>query len=322
MANLAETIEVRVAGRSAAAEGVVQLELRCAQGRPLPAFEPGAHVDVFLDNGLVRQYSLCNFQPAPDTYEIAVGLAAPSRGGSQHVHESIRVGDVLRISLPRNNFGLAPDASSFVFVAGGIGITPILSMIRWCVMQHRPWRLLYTARSMRRAAYLEQLSNLGAGRIAFHFDEEQRGYADMDRYLHGLSQGEHVYCCGPEPLMQAVEKAAVGHPRHALHFERFAAPAADVGRPLPDTAFQVRLRKSGLSLSIEPGHSILETLEQAGVSLPFACREGLCRSCETPVCAGVPDHRDYVLSDEERAGNKTMMICVSRSKTPILELDI
>lgn len=315
--------EVVVADRRDGADKVVQLELRSAAGRPLPAFEPGAHVDVFLNNGMVRQYSLVNFQPEPETYEIAIGLADNSRGGSRHLHDTVRVGDVLRISPPRNNFVLVPDARSYVFIAGGIGITPILSMIRWCEMQRKQWRLLYTVRSRQRAAYHQQILGLGADRVEFHFDDEQQGFADVARYLEGVDPAEHVYCCGPEALMQAVEQAASAHPAQALHFERFSAPAACAsGEAVPDSPFLLRLRRSGRVFSVEAGKSILDTLEQAGVSLPFSCREGLCRSCETPVCSGEPDHRDYVLSDEERAANATMLICVSRSISPTLELDI
>lgn len=323
MSSTPATIQVLVAERNEGADGVVQLELRRVDRRPLPAFAPGAHVDVFLPNGMVRQYSLVNFQAEQASYEIAVGLADKSRGGSLHVHDAIRIGDVLQISQPRNNFVLVPDASSYVFIAGGIGITPILSMIRWCAMHHKPWRLLYTVRTRQRAAYYQQLLGLGADRVEFHFDEEKQGFADVTRYLDGLTVSEHVYCCGPEALMQAVENTASAHPAHALHFERFSAPAAGVpSQSLADSGFLVRLRRSGRALSVEPGKSILETLEEAGVGLPFSCREGLCRSCETAVCSGVPDHRDYVLSDEERAANATMMICVSRSKSPMLELDI
>lgn len=322
MSNLLNTITVKVVDRTVGADGVVQLELKSTTEMPLPPFEPGAHVDVYLANGLVRQYSLCNFQPEPDSYEIAIGLTELSRGGSIYMHEKVTIGDTLQISAPRNNFALVPDASRYVFVAGGIGITPILSMIRWCEMSHKNWQLLYTVRSRKRAAYLEQLLAFGGDRIHLHFDDEKDGYADVKQYLSHLGEGDHVYCCGPEPLMNAVEQATLGHPRHAVHFERFSAPASDAATTATDTAFVVRLKRSNMDVSVSADKSILESLEEAGISLPFSCREGLCRSCETAVCSGVPDHRDYVLSDEERDSNQTMMICVSRSKSPILELDI
>jgi ferredoxin-NADP reductase len=320
MSNMSDTIEVQVVDRTVGADGVVQLELKNTNGKPLPPFEPGAHVDVHLANGLIRQYSLCNFQPEPDTYEIAVGLAEMSRGGSSYMHDKVAIGAIFQISVPRNNFVLVPDASTYIFVAGGIGVTPILSMIRWCEMSHKNWQLLYTVRSRKRAAYLEQLLAFGGDRIHLHFDDEKEGYADVKQYLACLREGDHVYCCGPEPLMNAVEQATLDHPRNAVHFERFAAPASDASTP--DTAFVVRLKRSNMDVPVSADKSILESIEEAGIALPFSCREGLCRSCETTVCSGVPDHRDYVLSDEERDSNTTMMICVSRSKSSILELDI
>ncbi|RJG02570.1 PDR/VanB family oxidoreductase [Noviherbaspirillum sedimenti] len=315
-----ETYEVVIAERAIGADGVVQLELKTSDGRPLPDFEPGAHIDVHLPNGLVRQYSLCNYQPAPDTYEIAIGLADASRGGSTYVHESVLEGHKLQISAPRNNFALVPDASTYVFIAGGIGITPILSMIRWCEMSRKRWRLLYTVRSRKRAAYLDQLLAFDRDNILLHFDDEKQGYADVAKFIADLDAQDHIYCCGPEPLMNAVEKSAHAHPKHAVHFERFSAPSSD--KQAPSDTFVVRLIRSKLEITIPEDKSILECLEDAGVLMPFSCREGLCRSCETAVCAGVPDHRDYVLTDEEQASNKTMMICVSRAKSSVLDLDL
>ena len=320
MAAAPDMLTARVTGRRTVATGVVELELKSPNGESLPSFEPGAHIDVHLDGGLVRQYSLANFQPDPDSYTIAIGLADASRGGSRYVHDSVAVGDELRIGLPRNSFPLAPEAEGYAFVAGGIGITPILSMVRWCEMARKPWRLLYAARSRQRAAYAEELVALGGGRVRLHFDDETGQMADLAGFLARLRRDEHVYCCGPEPLMQVVATQTAAHPADCVHFERFSAaeaPAAGGNRP-----FRVRLKSSGRELQIDAGSSILDALEQAGIDHPFACREGLCRSCEAEVCSGLPDHRDYVLSDAEKASNRMMMVCVSRARDDCLELNL
>ncbi|MCX7146590.1 MAG: ferredoxin reductase, partial [Sulfuritalea sp.] len=237
-----DALHVRVAMRRAIADGVVELELRPTENRPLPGFEPGAHIDVHLANGLLRQYSLTNFQPAPDSYTIAVGLAEASRGGSRYVHDSVAVGEVLQISLPRNNFPLAADAAGYSFIAGGIGVTPILSMVRWCELSRKPWHLLYSARSRQRAAYAEELAALGGGRVHLHFDDSAGGFADIGAFLASLRTEDHVYCCGPEPLMQAVSRTTFSHPVNQVHFERFTAAVANA--PAPNAAFTVRLRQS------------------------------------------------------------------------------
>lgn len=320
MAQAPDTLATRVAARQAIAEAVVELELKSADGRPLPAFEPGAHIDVHLPGGLVRQYSLSNFQPAADRYTIAIGLAEASRGGSRYMHESLAPGDDLRIGMPRNSFPLDPNAPGYVFIAGGIGITPILSMVRWCEMARKPWRLLYAARSRRRAAYVDALVALGADRISLHFDDEAGRVVDLASFLARLRRDEQVYCCGPEPLMDVVAAQTAAHPSASVRFERFSAPASASGAG--NRPFRIWLKASQRELEVGADRSILDTLEQAGIEHPFACREGLCRSCETEVCAGVPEHRDYALSDVEKASNRMMMVCVSRARGDRLELNL
>jgi vanillate O-demethylase ferredoxin subunit len=315
-----DTLNLRVAARRAIADEVVELELRSIDNAQLPGFEPGAHIDVHLANGMVRQYSLANYQPAPDSYTIAVGLAVASRGGSKHIHESIAVGDLLPVSLPRNSFPLDPAAAGYVFIAGGIGITPIMSMVRWCEMSRTPWRLLYSARSRQRAAYAEQLAALGGERVHLHFDDITGSFADLDNYLAKLRAEDQVYCCGPEPLMQAVGRAAAHHPASHVRFEHFSVVPTDA--PSLNHAFTVRLTQSARDLPVPADISILDALDLAGIAHPFGCREGLCRSCEAEVCGGIPDHRDFVLSDEERAANRSIMVCVSRSKSDCLELKL
>ncbi|MGO4327182.1 2Fe-2S iron-sulfur cluster-binding protein [Cupriavidus sp. 2TAF22] len=316
-------LELIVSRLTAEAEGVRGVELRRPCGGALPAFSAGAHIDVQLPGNIVRQYSLCNDAAETDRYCLGVGLAQASRGGSRFVHEGLREGDSLAVSAPRSLFGIEAAASTHVFIAGGIGITPVLSMIRWCEANHRPWKLLYCVRSRQRAAYLAALSRFGQ-RVQVHADDERGGdLADISSFLGGLAEGSHVYCCGPAPLMDAVAAtaAAAGVPGAATHFERFNAGPQRTGADA-EQGFTVVLRRHGGRFAVPGGVSILETLERNGVPLPFSCREGLCRSCEVPVLAGVADHRDYVLGDDERQANTSIMICVSRALTPELELDI
>lgn len=304
------------------AEGVLGIELRAAHGGALPAFTAGAHVDVHLSGGLCRQYSLTNGPAQADRYCLGVGLAPNSRGGSRQVHERLRTGDRLQVSAPRSLFGLASAAPEHVFIAGGIGITPILSMIEACQAAGQRWRLLYCVRSRARAAYLWRLAAHHA-RVQLHVDEEQDALPDVPGFLRAIPRTAHVYCCGPAPLMDAVrrEAATAGLPPHAVHFERFSADGATVDAAA-DGAFRVTLRRQGASYLVPAGRSILETLEENGIALPYSCREGLCRTCETPLLAGIADHRDFVLTEEERAANTSIILCVSRALGDDLVLDL
>lgn len=320
MRSAAQTLTVQVADARAEARDVITLELRALGGGELPPFEPGAHVDLHLPNGLIRQYSLTNDWRERDRYMIGVGRAADSRGGSSYVHSSIRTGSQLKISVPRNNFALEPDASAFFFIAGGIGITPIMAMIRWCIANKKPWRLLYAARSRQRAAFYEELCALGGDRLQCHFDDERGHVLDAAQALSNWTKGERIYCCGPGPLMNAVKDATAHFPSGTVRFEWFSASEND--EPLESSSFTVRLERSGAEFEVSEKKSILEVLEEHGLQIPFSCREGLCGTCVTNVRAGEPDHRDYVLSDEERASGKMMTICCSRSKSPVLILDL
>jgi len=306
------------------AEGVLGLLLRSPDGANLPAYAAGAHVDVELGNGLVRQYSLCGDPAERGVYRLGVGLAADSRGGSRHIHDTLREGDLLNVGDPRQLFGLHAQAAAHCFIAGGIGITPILGMILACERRREPWRLLYCARGRKHAAYLQALAAYG-DRVRLHFDDEQGGArCDLDDYLAGaLQPASHAYCCGPAPLMDAVAAACTRQrlPAARLHVERFSAPPAPAAAAPGDPYFTVVLARSGGSYRVPADKSVLEVLEAAGVAWPHACREGLCRSCEAGVLSGQVEHRDYVLSDEERAGNRSMMVCVSRGRGT-LELDV
>lgn len=321
-----QTLNVEVADVRAEARDVMTLELRSPDGGQLPPFEPGAHLDVSLPNGLIRQYSLINDWREHDRYVVAVGRAADSRGGSDYIHTSIRSGMQLKIGGPRNNFPLDPEASSFLFIAGGIGVTPIMAMVRWCIANSKPWRLIYAARSRQRAAFYEDLCAIGEGRVDFHFDDECGQILDVKEAISGWSEGEKIYCCGPAPLMEAVKALTQELPSGVVRFEWFTLPESEKTQESDDTedsaGFKVRLERSGTELAVPPDKSILEVLEEHGLDIPFSCREGLCGTCQTSVCEGEPDHRDYVLSDEERDSGSTMMVCVSRSKSPLLVLDL
>lgn len=304
------------------AEGVLGVELRHPSGAPLPPFEPGAHVDVSFSNGLTRQYSIASSASDNSRYWLGIGLAPTSRGGSSYAHQNLRLGDTLEVGAPRSLFGLQGRASGHVFIAGGIGITPIFCMIQRCVERGDAWRLLYCIRSRRNAAYLEQLEPFG-DRIAVHADDEHAGRADIQGTLQSLPQGWHVYTCGPAAMMDAVCENArlAGVDEGAVHLERFGANPSEFADQASE-AFNVRLLRHGGSFSIPKDRSILEVLEENGVALPSSCREGLCRSCEVPLVSGVPEHRDYVLSETERCANQSMLICVSRAKCGELVLDI
>lgn len=314
---LSDTLQAVVTRRRVAAHGIVDLELASADGTSLPLAEPGAHIDLHLPGGLIRQYSVHDSSGKPRRYRLGVGLAEDSRGGSRYVHDSLREGDNLVISHPRNNFSLAEEARRYFFIAGGIGITPILSMIRRCQEQGQEWTLLYCVRSRGRAAYLEHLPN--TNRLHLHVDDEVGGVANLNAFLSIATEGDQVYCCGPGPLMDGVAKAALALPQGAVHFEHFSAEASP---QQSGKAFTVKLHRSGLELKVAADESILDAVESAGIEIPFSCREGLCRTCECRVLAGEVEHYDYVLSDEERDSNEVMMICCSRAKSAVLELDL
>jgi ferredoxin-NADP reductase len=314
-------LTLRISAINAEAKGILSFELTSLEGQDLPYFKPGAHLEIHLPNGLIKHYSLSNNSVERNRYVVGVSLSPVSRGGSSFLHGGMRVGDSIRTSLPRNHFPLIETAERYDFIAGGIGITPILAMIRWCVDNGKDWHLHYLARSRLRAAFFEELQQLSARKVSYHFLDEQDGQPlDIEGAVSAMPWNSHIYCCGPGPLMERVKDATAGRPAEHAHFEWFSA-APKVDSELA-TSFSVIARRSGLTVSIPPDQSILEVLENSGICLPFSCREGLCSSCETRVIAGVPDHRDLVLSDQQKATNQTMLICVSRSKSEVLELDV
>ena len=321
-------IEVKVMAMRLEANGIIGLELRAADGSPLPPFAPGAHIDVHLPNAMTRQYSLCNDAADTSRYCLGVGRSSTSRGGSAYIHETLRVGDSLTIGAPRALFGLSADAKRHRFIAGGIGITPILAMIRWCVRHALPWELHYCVRSRTQAAWLDEIRSLGGPVHVYADDEEATALPrDVSVMMNGLLSDEHVYCCGPAGLMDAVSAHGerTGISPGNLHFERFAAPApasASAARSPDNDSFTVVLARQGLRCVVEPDESILECLERHGVRAACSCREGLCRSCEVSLLAGEADHRDYVLGNDEQKANQSLMICVSRARSRELVLDL
>lgn len=315
----ASLLTLRVQAIRYEARGVVSVELRDANGLPLPPFGPGAHIDLHLPNGLTRSYSLCGAPEARDRYTVGVLFDRGSRGGSRFVHEQLRVGQTLPAAPPRNHFALDEDAAQSVLVAGGIGVTPILCMARRLAERGRAFTLLYCARSRGEAAFIGQLADYGES-VRFHFDDEAGCPPDLKAMLAGRDAGTHFYCCGPGPMLNAFEDACHALEYPNVHIERFAADPDTVAAQ--EGEYSVLLGRSGKSVRVPAGKSLLDALLDAGVQVEHSCREGVCGSCETAVIEGCPDHRDSVLSQGERASNKTMMVCVSGCKGQRLVLDL
>lgn len=299
-----------------AADGVLALTLRDAGGAELPQWEPGAHIDVELEPGLVRQYSLCGDPAERHAWRIAVLREPRSRGGSSYVHERVEPGTKVRVDGPRNHFPLL-DAAGYLFIAGGIGITPILPMIAAAEASGRRWRLVYGGRRRASMAFLDRLGGYG-DRVSIR-PQDETGLLDLDPLLAEPHPDTLVYCCGPEPLLAAVEQRHAGWPAGSLRVERFTPRPLDAA---DDTGFEVELAQTGRVVAVPAGVSILRAIEDSGVAVLSSCREGTCGTCETPVLRGRVRHRDSVLTDAERDVGDIMMICVSRSLDPRLVLDL
>jgi ferredoxin-NADP reductase len=304
-------LDVVVARRAPLAAGVVGLTLRRPDGAPMPAWTPGAHVDLLLGNGMTRQFSLCGDPADRATLRVAVLREPGGRGGSAYVHDQVAEGTPLRIRGPRNHFPLVP-ASRHLFVAGGIGITPILPMLAAAA----DWRLLYGGRTRAGMAFRDELAGYG-DRVELR-PQDEYGLLDVTGLLARPDDATAIYCCGPEPLLSAVAAASAHWTPGALHVERFT-PVADTGDARP---IEVELARSGRTVLVPAGCSILAAVEAAGVTVLSSCREGTCGTCETDVLDGVPDHRDSLLTDAERAAGDTMLICVSRAVGARLVLDL
>ncbi|MGY1633579.1 PDR/VanB family oxidoreductase [Geodermatophilus sp. SYSU D01186] len=311
-------LRLQVASRTEGAEGVVVLELRDPSGADLPAWAPGAHLDLELPNGLTRQYSLCGDPDDRSVWRIGVLREPEGRGGSAYVHDELTEGVEIDVRGPRNNFPLVP-APRYVFIAGGIGITPILPMMAAAQAAGAEWELHYGGRSRRSMSFLESLEELTGTHVTLH-PQDEVGLIDLEAILGTAKPDTLVYCCGPEPLLQAVEKQCATWPQDALHVERFSPK--EFGEPLLQGAFEVELATSGMTLTVPPDKSILEVVEEAGVPVLSSCQEGTCGTCETPVLEGEVDHRDSLLTPAEQEANDTMFICVSRAACPKLVLEL
>jgi ferredoxin-NADP reductase len=313
-----ERMELLVKQMSWEADGVLSLSLTHPDGKPLPEWTPGAHVDVTLRGSLVRQYSLCGDPADPSCYRVAVLREQAALGGSEYVHEGLRPGHRLEVVGPRNNFTFLP-ADRYVFIAGGIGITPILAMVGAAEERGADWELWYGGRRKESMAFLDELARYG-GRVHV-VPEDELGRLDLPAVLPAAQEGTLVYCCGPEPLLAAVEERTADWPEGILQVERFKAKKVMAGQD-QDQPITVECRRSDRTVEVPPDSSILSALETAGISVPNSCREGICGSCETPVLSGEPDHRDSLLSAAEQAKGASMMLCVSRARSARLVLDI
>jgi ferredoxin-NADP reductase len=311
-------IPVRVAAVDELADGVraLRLEPADAAGPPLPAWAPGAHVDLILPNGIARPYSLCGDPRDAAAWEVAVLREPDSRGGSAYVHDRLAVGDVLAVRTPQNTFPLVP-AAEYALIAGGIGITPLLPMIDELERRGARWRLLYGGRRRASMAFVDRLAAFG-DRVTVA-PEDTRGLLDVDGWLDAGADAAAVYCCGPEPLLDAVDRACAVRPAHDLHVERFRATAAALAGD--DAPFVVVAAESGVTVTVAEGQSVVEALEAEGVFIPTSCGEGTCETCLCHVVEGEPDHRDSVLTDDQRARGD-FLPCCSRSRSPVIVLDV
>lgn len=311
-----ELRRVRVACIRKLACDVLGFELVPIDGRPLPMFTAGSHIDVHVPNGSVRQYSLYS-DPASGQYAIAVKNEPTGRGGSNSMHRCVEVNSELGIAGPRNHFPLNIGAAHSVLVAGGIGITPIRAMIHALQEGNRGWELHYCARSAMHAAFFDELHEQFPDKVHSYFSTLP--LLDVRDLLNRLDLSAHLYCCGPAGLMQAVRDGAAPEQAERVHFEWFAAPQVEHA---DNQAFEIELARSKRVLLVSAEKSVLQVLRENGFDVPSSCEEGVCGTCETRVLQGRIDHRDQLLSEQEREANQTMMICVSRAKCTRLVLDL
>jgi len=300
------------------AEDVLSIELLRSDGRPWPDTPPGAHVDLELPRLGLRQYSVLPRQ-ADNSLWVAVQREAAGRGGSRWVHEQLRPGQQITVAGPRNHFALDPGDGPACLIAGGIGITPLLAMAQALQRRERPWQLHYGVRHRGRAGFADWLQRW-PDRVHLHVDDEAGAPLDIATIVTAAAPGTHFYACGPAPLLAAFDAATTHLPGTQRHVEHFAAmPQANGLQP---GSFEVELARSGRCLSVPAELSLLDVLLAHGVAVPNSCRSGVCGSCETRVLAGTPEHRDMVLSPQERASGKSLLVCCSRATGQRLVLDL
>lgn len=314
---LRQPLQVRT--KRTASDCVVELELVHPDGDALPEWQPGAHVELHLPSGLSRQYSLCGNPHDNSSYRLGILNAPDSRGGSSYLHAGLAEDDILDVSGPRNNFELV-ESPAYHFIAAGIGVTPIMPMLEEAERRGARWKLTYTGRTRSSMAFWQELADKYRGKIEIRPDDEF-GFPDLGALLGNPRDDIKIYACGPEGLLRALEGICAAWPAGTLHLERFA-PKDPGGAGAPASSFRVKLALSGLELDVPAGRSIVDVAEEAGAPVIFSCMEGTCGTCETRILCGEADHRDSILSEEEKAANEMMMICVSRSKSDVLELEL
>ena len=309
---------LRVTRNDKIADGIHLFELRDAGGKPLPEFSAGAHIAIQVPGGLLRKYSLCNDPAERDRYLVAVKREANGRGGSSNLIDKVKTGDTLMVAVPINDFGLPPRAQDFLFIAGGIGITPIMAMIREVRAQNKRFRLFYCTRSPETTAFRDELSAPEfKDSVTIHYDGGDPAHAlDLKPILADRKNREHMYCCGPRPLMEAVRAMTDHWSSAAVHFEAFSE--AETHRPT-DKPFRVKLARSVAVVDVPTTKTILEALREHGLEVPSSCETGTCGTCRTKLIAGQADHRDLVLAEHERGDN--IMICVSRARSDEITID-
>lgn len=323
---MSKQLLVRVAQKRQGAADVCVLDLVSEDGTPLPPYTAGSHIDLHLPGGLIRQYSLCSYQAAPERYQIAILREPSSRGGSQAVHDVLREGDTLAISPPRNLFELASGNHRALLLAGGIGITPILCMAEFLAQRHRAFELHYCGRSLERMAFTSRLAAADMSECShLHIDDgpqEQR--LNLEAVLGHPGDEIHLYVCGPTGFIDAVVACAADkgwNPEH-IHFERFSNTPAVRPDGQAEGRFDIQLASTGELFSVEPDETVIEALARNGVFVETSCEQGICGTCLTGVKEGIPDHRDMYLSDSEKAQNNQFLPCCSRAQTPKLVLDL
>lgn len=323
MSGATAMLSVRVAAKKVEALDIASFELVEAQGKPLPSFSAGSHVDVEMPGGLVRQYSLCNDPSEAHRYQIAVLKDPASRGGSRAMHDALHIGDVISISAPKNHFELAHAAGRHLLMAGGIGVTPVLCMAERLAVMGADFEMHYAARSRERCAFVDRITTSSfASKVAFHFDDgaaEQK--LNIANVLSTATADTHLYVCGPKGFMDAVLSTArtAGWPEDRLHFEFFGA---EVVKSATDESFQVKMASSGKVVTVGKDQTITEALAAAGIEVLTSCEQGVCGTCLTRVLEGIPDHKDMYLTPAEQAANDQFLPCCSRSKSPMLVLDL
>lgn len=316
MSVLNQPMRLRLNAISYAAANVNFYEFRSMDGAKLPAFSAGSHLELFLSNGLSRQYSLVNSQEERHRYVVGVKRDTNSRGGSRWIHEELRVGAIMEVGGPRNNFPLIEDGPYSILLAGGIGITPIACMVARLRALGREWELHYSVRSPQDVVLLDELAD---SRVHLHIDEKRGGaILDVAGIVARAAPEAHLYCCGPAAMLASFQAATQHLPPAQVHLEYFSAVRQEAGA----VEFFVELARSGRRISVAPGQTIVDALREAGIKVQTSCEQGICGMCETKVLAGIPDHRDGLLSEQERATNTVMMICCSGSRSDLLVLDL